>query len=83
MQQLVDKKLVSLDQAVPGARVRLVSIGGGRQMTRRLLALGISLGNELEVLHRRGRGVVVARDGNRVALGGGVAECLMTELLDR
>jgi ferrous iron transport protein A len=78
----MEKPLVSLNHAQPGDRVRLVSIKGGRQMTRRLLALGISLGNELDVLHRRGRGVVVARDGNRVALGGGVAERLLTEIID-
>lgn len=73
---------MSLDQVGPGTRVRLVAIEGGRQMTRRLLALGISLGSELEVLHRRGRGVVVGRDGNRVALGSGVAEQLQIEVID-
>jgi ferrous iron transport protein A len=73
---------LSLDQVRPGTRVRLVAIDGGRQMTRRLLALGISLGSELEVLHRRGRGVVVGRDGNRVALGSGVAEHLQIEVID-
>lgn len=61
----------------------MVSIKGGRTMVRRLLALGLSVGNELDVLHHRGHGVVVARDGNRVALGGGVAERLFTEILDQ
>jgi ferrous iron transport protein A len=73
--------MVPLTQVPPGQRVRLVSITGGRQMARRLLALGLSVGSELQVLHHRGHGVVVARDGNRVALGGGVAEHLMTEIL--
>jgi ferrous iron transport protein A len=35
---------------------------------------------EVEVLQHRGRGVVVARGGNRIALGGGIAEKLMAEL---
>ena len=48
---------------------------------RRLLALGITQGNELEVLHHRGGGVVVGRDGNRVALGTGVAEKLEIEVV--
>ena len=52
-------------------------------MVRRLLALGLSVGSELEVLHHRSHGVGVALDGNRVALGGGVAERLFTEILGR
>ncbi len=64
-----------------GRRARLVKIEGGRELTRRLLGLGLSINEEVEVLQHRGRGVVVARGGNRIALGGGVAEKLMAELL--
>lgn len=45
-------------------------------MTRRLLSLGLRVGTEVDVLHRRGQGVVVARAGIRVALGAGVADKL-------
>ena len=64
-----------------GQRVRLISIQGGRKLVRRLLALGITQGNELEILHHRGGGVVVGRGGNRVALGAGVADKLVIEVL--
>ncbi len=64
-----------------GQKVRVVSIDGGRQLVRRLLSLGLSVGAEIEVLHHRGRGVVVARQGNRVALGKGIAEKLRAEVL--
>ena len=60
-----------------GQKVCLVSVKGGRDITRRLLALGLSKGNEVEVLQHRGRGVVVAKNGNRVALGEGVAQMLV------
>jgi len=50
-------------------------------LTRRLIALGITQGNELEVLHHRSGGVVVGKDGNRVALGAGVADKLVIEVL--
>jgi ferrous iron transport protein A len=73
--------LLPLSEATIGKRFRLVEIHGGHRLTRRLLALGLSLGTELEVVQRRGRGVVVARDGNRVALGEGVAQKLMGEAL--
>ncbi len=64
-----------------GRKVRLISIQGGRKLIRRLIALGITQGNELEVLHHRSGGVVVGKDGNRVALGAGVADKLVIEVL--
>ena len=71
-----------LSETPAGHKVRLVAIDGGRQLTRRLLSLGLSLGSEVEILHHRGRGVVVAKQGNRVALGRGIAEKLRAEILD-
>lgn len=65
-----------------GQKVRLVAISGGKQLTRRLLSLGLTVGSELEVLHHRGRGVVVAKQGNRVALGKGIAEKMHAVKLD-
>lgn len=62
--------------------MKLVSIQDGRRLMRRLLALGLSVGSEFEILHHRGRAVVVGNDGNRVALGAGVAEKLIVEELD-
>jgi ferrous iron transport protein A len=72
----------SLIEIPVGRKVRLVAIDGGRKLVRRLLSLGLSIGAEIEVLHHRGRGVVVAREGNRVALGKGIAEKLHTEVLE-
>lgn len=72
----------TLSEILVGQKVRLVAVDGGRQLIRRLLSLGLSIGAEVEVLHHRGRGVVVAREGNRVALGKGIAEKLHAEVLD-
>ena len=72
----------TLSETPVGQKVRLIAIDGGRQLTRRLLSLGLSLGSEIEIVHRRGRGVVVAKQGNRVALGSGIAEKLRGEALD-
>ena len=65
-----------LIQLAVGEHARIAEIRGGRQLTRRLLSLGLRVGMELDVLHRRGRGVVVGSSGTRVALGAGVAEKL-------
>ena len=71
-----------LNEAPVGRKVRLVAINGNKRLTRRLLSLGLNVGSEVEILNRRGRGVVVGKQGNRVALGKGVAEKLQAELLD-
>ena len=71
----------ALSEVVVGQKVRLVAVDGSRQLVRRLMSLGLSIGSEVEVLRHRDRGVVVARDGNRVALGKGIAEKLRAEVL--
>jgi ferrous iron transport protein A len=68
--------LSALSSLPVGARARIAAIDGGRNLTRRLLALGLRVGSEVQLLHHRGRGVVIASAGNRIALGGGVAEKL-------
>ncbi len=72
----------SLSDTPVGQKVRLVEIDGGKQLARRLLALGLTVGSEIEVLQHRGRGVVVAKEGNRVALGKGIAEKIRAVRLD-
>ncbi|WP_456372685.1 FeoA domain-containing protein [Thiolapillus sp.] len=69
----------TLSTVSPGHRVRLVSIDGDRLLTRRLLALGLSVGNEMEVLHHRKGDVVVGRGGNRLALGHDIADRLVIQ----
>lgn len=77
----VMKNLV-LSNIPVGHKVRLNAIHGGKVLTRRLLSLGISLGSEFEVINHRGNGVVLAREGNRVALGSGIADKLFVETID-
>jgi ferrous iron transport protein A len=57
-----------------GMPATIVEIRGGRQLTRRLLGLGIRIGSAVIVLHHRGSGVVLAHAETRVALGGGVVD---------
>ena len=72
--------LVWTDAAL--AELNLVGIDGGENLRRRLLSLGLRVGGEVEVVHRRGGGVVLARDGNRVALGHGVARKVLAEVIE-
>ncbi len=57
-----------------GQPARLAEIRGGRGLERRLLGLGLRIGSPVIVLHRRGRGLVLASGDTRIALGGGVVE---------
>jgi ferrous iron transport protein A len=73
--------LVVLARLPVGSRACIRRIQGGRQLTHRLLSLGLRVGSEIELTQRRGGGVVVASAGTRVALGAGVAEKLLVERL--
>ena len=64
-----------------GTPARIVEIRGGRQLSRRLLALGLRVGSEVLVLHHRGGGLVVSQGDTRVALGGGIVDKLWVEPL--
>ena len=76
-----DSGMATLPQLPTGEEARISEIRGGREMTRRLLSLGLRVGSTIRVLQHRGKGVVVACDGNRVALGGGIAERMLTRPL--
>ncbi|TKB05810.1 FeoA family protein [Desulforhopalus sp. IMCC35007] len=60
--------------ATEGERVKIVGIRGGANLTERLLSMGIHVEDQIEVVQRQDRGaVLIARDGSRYALGGGMA----------
>lgn len=71
-----------LSELPTGSRARIAEIRGGRQLAHRLQGLGLRVGSEVEMLHRRGSGVVVSVGATRVALGGGVVEKLFVVPLD-
>lgn len=75
-------RISRVSELAVGQRLRLVGVDGGMRLRRRLLALGLMLGGEAELVQRRGGGVVLARGANRVALGAGVADKLIAEVLD-
>jgi len=74
---------IPLAELPVGTLARLVEIRGGRQLARRLLALGLRIGSEIQVLHQRGSGLVVLHGDTRVALGGGIVDKLRVARLTR
>lgn len=63
-----------------GSHARVLHIQGGKELHRKLLALGLRVGSEINLLQYRNRGVVIATQaGTRLALGGGIAEKLLMQ----
>ena len=57
-----------------GSRSTVSNITGGKDMLRKLMSLGIKTGSDIELLHRRGKGVVVRSNGTRIAIGESIAQ---------
>ena len=63
-----------LSMAVAGESLVIAEIRGGHRLLERLLAMGLGFAEEMQVVQRIDHGgVVVAKNGTRYALGGGMA----------
>ena len=71
----LDQPLASVP---PGQRVRITGHRGGRMLRARLLALGLNLGQEVEILQNNRGLIIVGINGGRVALGRGISQKIMT-----
>jgi ferrous iron transport protein A len=82
IQDKSSRSISTLAQLAVGDKAKITKITANRFIIRRLLGLGLRTGSEISLLHHRGKGVVVAVDGNRIALGDGVTDKLKIELLE-
>ncbi len=72
--------MLSLVMVEPGKKVEVVEIRGGRLLAKRLSDMGIYPGVELEVVSNIGQGpVIVAREGNRIGIGLGMAHKIIVK----
>ncbi len=63
-----------LAMAGEGEMVRIVSVHRGRKIQERLRSMGIQIDDVIKIIQCRYKGaVLIARDNNRYALGGGMA----------
>jgi ferrous iron transport protein A len=68
-----------LAQVPSGQRVRITGYQGGRMLRARLLALGLNLGREVDILQNNRGLIIVGLNGGRVALGRGISQKILTE----
>ncbi|HSG25224.1 MAG TPA: FeoA family protein [Anaerolineales bacterium] len=64
---------IVLTQAVIGQPLLLVKIDGGKDVTRRLIELGLTPGVKLRLIQDSGGPVILAVRDSRIALGRGMA----------
>ncbi len=69
----------SLAEATAGQKVRITGYRGGRMLRARLLALGLNLGQEVEVLQNNRGLIIVGINGGRIALGRGISQKILAE----
>jgi len=67
-----------LAQVPSGQRVRITGYQGGRMLRARLLALGLNLGREVDILQNNRGLIIVGLNGGRVALGKGISQKVLT-----
>jgi Fe2+ transport system protein FeoA len=72
-----------LADASAGQRVRITGHRGGRMLRARLLALGLNLGREVEILQNNRGLIIVGINGGRVALGRGISQKILTVPVER
>ncbi|MDR3159311.1 MAG: ferrous iron transport protein A [Zoogloeaceae bacterium] len=68
---------IPLPFAGPGEPVRITGIGHGRDLEKRLAAMGLTLGSELCLMQQEGGNLVVAVGNTRLALGHGLAQKIL------
>lgn len=71
----------SLAEIPAGQRVKITGHRGGRMLRARLLAMGLNLGREVEILQNNRGLIIVGINGGRVALGKGISQKILAEPL--
>ena len=76
------EQLLPLVNARQGERLIIREINGGAGARMRLMTMGLRIGDSIEIITNQNKGqVVIAADFNRYALGYGLAEKILVELI--
>jgi Fe2+ transport system protein FeoA len=77
---------IHLTEAATGVRLKVTGIGGGHGVRQRLFALGLHINDTVELSSQAiFRGPVLIKNltsGTSVALGRGIAQKILVEILD-
>jgi ferrous iron transport protein A len=81
MAEIMEPLERSLAEMPAGQRVIITGHRGGRLLRARLLAMGLNLGREVEILQNNSGLIIVGINGGRVALGKGISQKILAEPL--
>ena len=70
-----------LSHAPVGERLRIIAVRASKTLEKRMISMGMPLGMEVEIMHRRGGSVVLVVGTSRVALGAGMVGKIMVEIV--
>jgi Fe2+ transport system protein FeoA len=70
-----------LSQAPVQVPLRIIAVRASKSLEKRMISLGMPLGTEVEILHRRGHSVVLVVGSSRIALGSGMVGKIMVEVV--
>ena len=77
-EDLSSRSVLPLALAGVGERIRIIFLRGGRGFNDKLVSMGLKVGDEIKVIHRRpGGAVLIAKDGTRYALGVVIAQKIL------
>lgn len=79
MTEIMEPLEHSLAEMPAGQRVIITGHRGGRMLRARLLAMGLNLGREVEILQNNSGLIIVGINGGRVALGKGISQKILAE----
>jgi Fur family ferric uptake transcriptional regulator len=75
------RELLPLADAAGGERLVIVRLDGGPMARARLMAMGLRVGDEVDVISNSGQGqLVIGLDYNRIVLGRGLARKLQVQV---
>jgi len=73
------RELAPLWKAPVGVPLRIEAVHADKATEKRLLSMGMPIGTQVEILHRRGGAVVLAVGGARLAVGADMARRILVE----
>lgn len=79
---MAQASLIPLTHAPVGKTLRLVSIKGGREISHRLVEMGLHPGVEFKILQDSGGPLLLAVQDARIALGRGLAFRITIEIIE-
>ena len=75
-----EKEQMSLATLNPGTSARIVGVCGGHGLQRRLAAMGVVRGQEVEVVRNSGGGpIVISVMGSQLMVGRGMAQKIIVD----